>query len=365
MTSSNAPSDLDLSACTVSSDGGSTSETLGALASSVSQASTDASTAKTTAATANTTANGAQTTANAAQTAVDNLGSTYIKSSLIGQPGGVPGIDSGGGFLVPLTTDSRGYVTYPAGAQNCVLWMASTKYTAAGASAAQYVQNQNAGLTFIGGSRTVNSTATATAYLQVGADVLEPIASITTDLGQSGSPWANVYSATSVVVTSDAREKTVVGEAADTSYDEGKKLGDALFAVSPSFYRLKKAEAEKGDSARIHSGFIAQNIEKAITDAGLDPAHYALWAKSLHYKDVDEPVLDENGQPVKDKDGQPITARTKAPLLDENGEQVFGQSLRYEELLCTLYGAARNRIIAQDKLIADLTARVVALENKS
>ena len=44
-------------------------------------------------------------------------------------------------------------------------------------------------------------------------------------------------------------------------------------------FKFKSAVAAKGDNARIHFGVIAQSVETAFKNEGLDPEKYALFCK--------------------------------------------------------------------------------------
>ncbi|WP_250697696.1 tail fiber domain-containing protein, partial [Acetobacter pasteurianus] len=117
------------------------------------------------------------------------------------------------------------------------------------------------------------------------------------------------------MVTSDANLKTVAGYLGDASYADGQKLVAALATVKPVVYQLNDSIAEKGaDKARFHVGYLAQDIEAAITKAGLDPARFGMWTKTALF------TVTEN------KDG---TLKQTA-TVDTSGNQQYIQMLRYE-----------------------------------
>ena len=169
------------------------------------------------------------------------------------------------------------------------------------------------------------------------------------DLGSASFAYGNIYSKTAVQVTSDATQKTVIGSLGDASYTDGQKLAAALLGLDTCMFQLNASIAEKGSAnARLHAGFIAQQVQAAITAAGLDPAKYALWTNTPVYKD--EIV---NGSVVP------------SPVLDGNGNQVYMQMLRYDQILCILFEAAKAKITAQENALSALTTRVAALEAKA
>lgn len=91
----------------------------------------------------------------------------------------------------------------------------------------------------------------------------------TITLGLSGSPWGQVYSTNSAISTSDRNMKTDIAYAFD--------LYEKLFMeLRPAVFRLKD-----GDSGRLHTGFIAQDVEDAIRNAGLTSKDFAAFIKSV------------------------------------------------------------------------------------
>lgn len=200
---------------------------------------------------------------------------------------------------------------------------------------------------------TINTWADGTGrQLALQSDVFHPSFDNMTSLGLADHAWSNIYSKTAVQVTSDATQKTVIGSLADTSYEDGQKLLSALFSLDTSMFQLNDSIASKGaDAARLHAGFIAQQVQAAITAAGLSPAKYALWTNSQ----VFDVVQKDTGN--VDKKGNPITVATATPKLDSNGQPVYTQMLRYEQILCVLYEASKVKI-------SNLLDRVSALEEK-
>lgn len=182
----------------------------------------------------------------------------------------------------------------------------------------------------------------------------------TSNLGMANNAWGNIYSKTAVQVTSDANQKTVIGSLGDAAYTDGQKLAGALFGLDTTMFQLNDSIAEKGSAnARLHAGFIAQKVQAAITDAGLDPAKYALWTNTPVYETTEV----DTGK--KDSAGNSITTRTVALKKDAQGNQVYTQMLRYEQILCVLFEAAKAKITTQESALSALTMRVAALEAKA
>jgi len=108
----------------------------------------------------------------------------------------------------------------------------------------------------------------------------------TATLGSSANPTTNIYSQNAVIVTSDRNYKEEVSDIDD-------KLLDAWAKVGFKSYKMKAAIAEKGDEARVHFGFIAQDIIEAFEGAGLDWTQYGL--VTFDKWDAVEAVLNEDG----------------------------------------------------------------------
>lgn len=85
--------------------------------------------------------------------------------------------------------------------------------------------------------------------------------------GSSALPWAGIYSATSVVVTSDRNQKHDIEPLPD-------KYIDMLMQLIPSRYKINS-----GTSGRYHVGFIAQEVEEAMNSAGIDAQEFGGFVK--------------------------------------------------------------------------------------
>jgi hypothetical protein len=96
----------------------------------------------------------------------------------------------------------------------------------------------------------------------------------TEKLGASGHRWAELHAGNGTIQTSDQRLKQDI-----------ELLSDAETSVAVSIkslikkFRIKDAVERKGDEARIHVGVIAQDVEQAFVDAGLDPRRYSLFCE--------------------------------------------------------------------------------------
>ena len=159
----------------------------------------------------------------------------------------------------------------------------------------------------------------------------------TQPLGSPSSRWAQIYSSTAAISTSDAREKQDIGDIPDTVIDAWRK-------VKIKQYRWIAAVAEKGTGARFHSGLIAQTIKDTFEEAGLDAQHYGLLCLDQWPEAPAVPaVTDENGNIL-------IPGTPYRPAGSRWG-------IRAEE--CLFLEAESNR-----RLIENLKRRIEALESE-
>jgi hypothetical protein len=93
-------------------------------------------------------------------------------------------------------------------------------------------------------------------------------------LGLSSWRWSVVYAGTGTINTSDANLKQDVKELEQTELN----VATAIKGLIKKF-RFIDAVADKGEDARIHVGVIAQEVEQAFVNQGLDPRCYALFCE--------------------------------------------------------------------------------------
>lgn len=104
-------------------------------------------------------------------------------------------------------------------------------------------------------------------HAAIGGDCI-PNSSGRYSCGSSGFPWSDVYADNDAIVTSDlTKKKDVSGDL--SAYD---RFFDAL---RPIRYRL-----ENGKSGRVHLGLGAQDVERALEEAGLDGMDFGGFVKS-------------------------------------------------------------------------------------
>jgi hypothetical protein len=203
-----------------------------------------------------------------------------------------------------------------------------------------------------------------------------------TDLGQINSRFEDIYATNGTIQTSDQNEKQQIASLTDAEMVAAK-------AISASFKTFKWNDSveEKGDAARTHSGVIAQEVEQALTDAGLDAGDYAFFisatwwetqtdvpaveAAEAVYKDVVIPaVLDDEGNEVEPETtkqrlvSEAVEAKEAYTRTDtyntaeeapEGATERNRKGIRYPQLLAFVGAATEQRL-------ASIEARLDALE---
>lgn len=143
-------------------------------------------------------------------------------------------------------------------------------------------------------------------------------------LGESTYKWKELYASNSTIVTSDEREKFDIEVLGD-------KYMNFLMALNCCRYKYKY-----GTSDRFHTGFIAQDVERAMQENDIDSSEFAGFIKSPVYEKIkDDGTYDETSE-----------------IVD------YKYSLRYEEFISILTQAIQN-LIMENKEIKD---RLNALE---
>ena len=178
------------------------------------------------------------------------------------------------------------------------------------------------------------------------------------DLGISNRRWDDVYATNGTIQTSDRNEKENIASMSDAEITAAKAISK-LFKT----FKWKDAIAEKGDSARTHAGVIAQDVQQAMADAGLDAGNYAFFISSTWWETQTEvPAVAEE----TDEEGNVIVeaqeAYTRTDIYETAEEAPEGATertrlgIRYPELLAFIGAATEQRL-------ANIENRLEALEN--
>ena len=143
------------------------------------------------------------------------------------------------------------------------------------------------------------------------------------------------WNGTACQITSDQRLKQQIAEIDD-------KLLDAWQDVEPSQFKYNDAVNEKGTKARLHTGFVVQQIDKACQSHGVDVSQYGLYCHEEYPQETEEVEVEQ-------ADG---TKTKERKVIREASEHY---SLRYTEVYAVECMYLR-------RCIARLTARIEELE---
>jgi len=183
------------------------------------------------------------------------------------------------------------------------------------------------------------------------------------DLGGVTARWDDIYATNATIQTSDANEKQQIAALTDAEITAAKAIS-ALFKT----FKWNSAVEAKGDAARTHAGVIAQDVEAAMTAAGLDAGDYAFFISTTWWEtQTDVPAVEAVAE-VLDDDGNVVTeaveavaAYTRTDIYDTQAEAPAGaternrKGIRYPELLAFVGAATEQRL-------ANIETRLAALE---
>jgi hypothetical protein len=151
------------------------------------------------------------------------------------------------------------------------------------------------------------------------------------DLGHSDSRFDDIYATNGTIQTSDQNEKQQIASLTDAEITAAKAISQ-LFKT----FKWNDKVAAKGDAARTHTGVIAQDVEAAMTAAGLDAGDYAFFISATWWE----------------ADGETYYNADDAP---EGATQHNRKGIRYPELLSFVGAATEQRL-------ANIETRLTALE---
>ena len=173
------------------------------------------------------------------------------------------------------------------------------------------------------------------------------------DLGATTHRWDDVRATNGTIQTSDANEKQQIASLTSAEITAAK----AISKLFKTFKWNDKVEA-KGDAARTHTGVIAQDVQSAMTDVGLDATKYAFWCSDTWWETQTEvPAVEadeENGIEAKDAYTRTDSFKT-AEEAPEGATERTRLGIRYPELLAFIGAATEQRL-------ADIETRLTALE---
>jgi hypothetical protein len=226
---------------------------------------------------------------------------------------------------------------------------ASVGAIGAGSPGTMYVSSSQAGglrFTYVSSSPVTLPCTTTGANLDNSAD-----------LGASSVRFDDIYATNGTIQTSDRNEKENIASMSDAEITAAKAISK-LFKT----FKWKDAVAEKGDSARTHAGVIAQDVQQAMSDAGLDAGDYAFFISSTWWETKTEvPAVAEETDEEGNVTVEAQEAYTRTDIYDTAEEAPEGATertrlgIRYPELLAFIGAATEQRL-------ASIEARLDALE---
>jgi hypothetical protein len=118
-------------------------------------------------------------------------------------------------------------------------------------------------------------------------------------LGSGSYRYATIFATNGTINTSDENEKQDIENLSDAE----RTVATAIKGLIKKF-RFIDAVEKKGDDARIHVGVIAQDVEQAFVDAGLDPRRYGMFCEDIWYEvdgetNPDEPYTEDTPNAVR------------------------------------------------------------------
>ena len=190
------------------------------------------------------------------------------------------------------------------------------------------------------------------------------------DLGDGSTRYDDIFATNSTIQTSDQNEKQQIASLTDAEITAAKTISK-LFKT----YKWNDKVEAKGDNARIHAGVIAQSVQSAMTDAGLDATKYAFFCSDTWWETNTEVPAVEAREAAYDDDGNLVSeaieaidavkAHTRREVYKTADEAPEGATqhtrlgIRYPELLAFIGAATEQRLTH----LETLEARIVALEN--
>jgi hypothetical protein len=185
----------------------------------------------------------------------------------------------------------------------------------------------------------------------------------TIDLGYASGRFDVIFATNGTIQTSDRNEKQDIATLTPAEMAVAARLSNQF-----KTFRWIDSVTEKGDNARTHTGIIAQDVQQAFTDEGLDAGDYALFTSSTWWETQTEVPAVEAVDEVLDEDGNVVTEAVEAQeaytrtdtyeTVDEAPEGATERTrlgIRYTELLSFMQ--AYN-----DQRMASIEARLDALE---
>ena len=164
------------------------------------------------------------------------------------------------------------------------------------------------------------------------------------DLGNGSFRFDDIFATNTSITTSDQNEKQDIASITTKELNVAKKLS-ALFKT----FRWKSKVTEKGDKARTHTGIIAQEVQSAFNEEGLDASKYGLFTSDTWwYKETEiDAVKADEEKGIEAKDAytklETFYSESDAPS-DAIKKTRLG--VRYPELFSFIFSSIEARLTA-------------------
>lgn len=176
-----------------------------------------------------------------------------------------------------------------------------------------------------------------------------------TNLGQGTARFDDIYATNSSIQTSDQNEKQQIASLTGAEITAAKAISQ-LFKT----YKWNSSVESKGDNARTHTGVIAQEVETAMSDAGLDAGNYAFFISNTWWETSTEVAAveaDEENGIVAQEAYTRIDTYNTSEEAPEGAVERNRKGIRYPELLSFIGAATEQRLTS-------IEARLDALETE-
>jgi hypothetical protein len=136
------------------------------------------------------------------------------------------------------------------------------------------------------------------------------------DLGSGSIEWRDIYLVNSPIVSSDRNRKQQIEVLSEVEKTVATELKGLIRK-----YKFNSSVELKGDNARFHIGFIAQDVEQAFVNHGLDPDQYGVVCTETWWQDEDGNIYQ-----TSNIEGKVLTKYNRV-------------AIRYEELIAFVISA--------------------------
>ena len=125
------------------------------------------------------------------------------------------------------------------------------------------------------------STAVTMRWSVTDTGHLLPYTTNTYNIGEASHDIANGWTQNAWTVVSDGRLKTNFRSFNDAESEAAEEILDQI-----GLFQWKDSVAQKGEGARLHSGLIAQDVERVMIKHGLDPRRYGWFCEDPLFETV-------------------------------------------------------------------------------